>query len=637
MSTRFNELDLSDNDMDGDYEYRHEEDEDVMAEDEDEYSDDEDGDVGEADAAALSEIAQAMVDLENAADEEDAESDHESADGDALMLEDEDEDDDIEVQSVPASFLFRLLREARANRRPMREMPSFTKPHAEPQEAGVRLLMGGEFGRVRVRHDMRSQRHNVARQLLSRRSQLRPVPKQDIVQGLVPNTNGTHVAHEESNIYCAQFSADSSFYYTGTQDFKINVYDMSAPITQPGIQPTIAERRGHRRRPIVSNDAQSALKLSKSIQGIPGRWTMTDTHLSPDNERVIYSSLTPVVYMATTLDGSEQQIPINFETSRSRVPAWGYDEEYFRIYSTRFSADGKEIIAGGSGLICVYDLMANRRSVRIKAHEDDINSCCWADTASGNVLVSASDDTTLRVWDRRSLGSSQKASGVLIGHTEGITYVSAKGDGRYVISNGKDQTARLWDLRYMRSNHDWENVADKHYGIEDYDYRYGDYPPPRHESHPMNCSVMAFRGHQVLQTLIRCHFSPAETTGSQYIYSGSYDGRIHIWSLDGRIVQVLERSRSLPINFDPSAPEYGATQGEAERICVRDVSWHSREPVIHSAAFESSRMGSTVARHEWKGLTKTAGALEDWVEKDRLERAERPARRMPGQFLDEED
>ena len=159
--------------------------------------------------------------------------------------------------------------------------------------------------------------------------------------------------------------------------------------------------------------------------------------------------------------------------------------------------------------------------------------------------MSASDDTTLRVWDRRSLGSSQRPSGVLIGHTEGITYVSAKGDGRYVVSNGKDQTARLWDLRYMRSNHDWENVADEHYGIADYDYRcaysssndrlplllayrYGDYPPPRHESHPLNCSVMTFRGHKVLQTLIRCHFSPAETTGSQYIYSGSYDGRIHV-------------------------------------------------------------------------------------------------------------
>jgi hypothetical protein len=34
------------------------------------------------------------------------------------------------------------------------------------------------------------------------------------------------------------------------------------------------------------------------------------------------------------------------------------------------------------------------------------------------------------IRDRRSLGASQKPSGVLVGHTEGITYVSAKGDGR---------------------------------------------------------------------------------------------------------------------------------------------------------------------------------------------------------------
>lgn len=46
----------------------------------------------------------------------------------------------------------------------------------------------------------------------------------------------------------------------------------------------------------------------------------------------------------------------------------------------------------------VYDLLANRRTVKIRAHEDDVNSCCWADTASGNVLVSASDDTFLKVW-----------------------------------------------------------------------------------------------------------------------------------------------------------------------------------------------------------------------------------------------
>lgn len=61
---------------------------------------------------------------------------------------------------------------------------------------------------------------------------------------------------------------------------------------------------------------------------------------------------------------------------------------------------------------------------------------------------------------------------MLIGHTEGITNVSAKGDGRYVISNGKDQALRLWDLRKMRTNAEYEEVANDVYGIRNYDYRY---------------------------------------------------------------------------------------------------------------------------------------------------------------------
>ena len=39
---------------------------------------------------------------------------------------------------------------------------------------------------------------------------------------------------------------------------------------------------------------------------------------------------------------------------------------------------------------------------------------------------------------------------------------------------------------------------------------------------------MTYRGHSVLRTLIRCHFSPFETTGGQYIYSGSADGKVHV-------------------------------------------------------------------------------------------------------------
>jgi WD repeat-containing protein 23 len=53
--------------------------------------------------------------------------------------------------------------------------------------------------------------------------------------------------------------------------------------------------------------------------------------------------------------------------------------------------------------------------------------------------------------------------------------------------------------------------------------------------------------------------------------------------------------------------------------------------MIMSAAWESAGGGSVVARHEWKGLSKFPGALEDWVAKRKEENLSGP-RRVPGAF-----
>lgn len=493
--------------------------------------------------------------------------------------------------------------------------PPWYEEVTEPVKEGVELLYSGDFGRIGPKSRSRRRAANVARQVLSRSSTAVPITyREELVSNMVPNSNGTTVAEYASNIYTGQFSTDSSFYYTCAQDFRLHIFDTSAPP-----QPIMPQRRFYNH---VDDGMRTTMKVSRTIQGRAGRWTITDANLSPDNERMIYSSITPTVYMTSTREDSPQQVPIPFADpahSRSRYGYDSYFSESFGIYSCRFSADGNEVIAGGNGKLFVYDLLSNRRTVKISAHSDDINSCCWADTSSGNVLVSASDDTFLKVWDRRSLGASQKPSGVLVGHTEGITYVSAKGDGRYVISNGKDQALRLWDLRKMRSSQEFESIKEKHYGIRGFDYRYSRYSKPRVKAHPKDCSVMTYKGHTVYRTLIRCHFSPAASTGAQYIYSGSADGKVHIWSLDGRIVQVLDRSKTLPITFDPSAPDVEPTRGARQSACVRDVSWHAQEPVLISAAWSSAEGGSHIARHEWKGLSKMSGRLEDWVQKQREE------------------
>ncbi|KAG7528172.1 hypothetical protein FFLO_06365 [Filobasidium floriforme] len=453
----------------------------------------------------------------------------------------------------------------------------------------------------------------------------------------LPNTNGTIVASYSASPYIGQHSHDHSFFYTATQDFKLHLYStQDAPLSRlannagRNALPARPQRRSiYARHYDDDGPDDHSLRKIKTVQGVHGQWTVTDADLSRDNEWMIYSSITPYVHLLRTAEHEHEHTMLDFSESGQRGGMARYMRE-FGIWSIRFSADQKEIIAGaGSGQIMVYDIAAKRRILNIRAHNADVNGVCFADENSTNVIVSASDDGYLKVWDRRSIGSSIP-SGVLAGHTEGLTYVDAKGDGRYVVSNGKDQAMRLWDLRRMRS---WNEVnetapnAKTAYGLgSDWDYRSGYYRKPRHQAHPLDCSVMTYRGHHVLSTLIRCHFSPVESTGGQYVYTGGSNGVIWIYHLDGRVVQVLDRTKAQPLvnpltgeYNDPSAPqevvsEYDPDPKGASNCTVRDVSWNGNEPSLISTAWER-HAGGDIAVHQWKGLGKGGlNRLEDWVE-----------------------
>lgn len=73
---------------------------------------------------------------------------------------------------------------------------------------------------------------------------------------------------------------------TSNLDFRLHVYDMTAP---PMPAPTIPFRRT-----FGAADHQTTLKVHKTINGQPGRWTITDSHLSPDNERSAIVELSTV-------------------------------------------------------------------------------------------------------------------------------------------------------------------------------------------------------------------------------------------------------------------------------------------------------------------------------------------------------
>lgn len=93
------------------------------------------------------------------------------------------------------------------------------------------------------------------------------------------------------------------------------------------------------------------------------------------------------------------------------------------------------------------------------------------------------------------------------------------------------------------------------------------WPPASCRSGGKDLSLMTYTGHCVLETLIRAYFSPLESTGQRYIYSGSQTGVIHIWdALTGEVVRKLHG-------------HYGT---------VRDVAWHPKEPILISSSWDQS-------------------------------------------------
>lgn len=336
-----------------------------------------------------------------------------------------------------------------------------------------------------------------------------------------------------SRVYTSQFSNDGSFFVAASQESNIKVYNVD-----------------------------KNWKIQKDIETKALRWTITDTSLSPDQRFLVYASICAIVNIVDVGSSARESLANVTEIHKGLDFSADGDEDEFGIFSVKFSTDGQELVAAGSdNFIYVYDLQANKCSLRIPAHKSDVNTVCFADE-TGHLIFSGSDDSLCKVWDRRCFISKGRANGVLMGHLEGITFIDSRRDGRYFISNGKDQTTKLWDIRKMSSN-TTDNSRLRDY---DWDYRWMEYPSyARRLKHPHDQSLATYKGHSVLRTLIRCYFSPEYSTAQKYIYTGSSDNSVYIYDL-------VSGAQVAKLDFH-NAP-------------VRDCCWHPIYPMLISSSWD---------------------------------------------------
>uniref|UniRef100_A0A087XWX7 DDB1- and CUL4-associated factor 11 n=1 Tax=Poecilia formosa TaxID=48698 RepID=A0A087XWX7_POEFO len=346
-----------------------------------------------------------------------------------------------------------------------------------------------------------------------------------------------YVSHKDTYLqkaFCGVYSEEGNMFLSACQDQNIRLYDTT-------------RGRFHLQRTVKARDVG---------------WSVLDVCFTPDARNVLYSSWSDYIHLCSIDGDSENHTALDLNP----------DERRFCVFSLAASTDGKEILGGANdGCLYVFDLEQNKRTLKIDAHEDDVNAVAFADSSS-QLLFSGSDDALCKVWDRRTLREDRpQPVGQLAGHRDGVTFIHSKGDARYLISNSKDQSIKLWDVRKFSPK---EGLAASRLAVtqQNWDYRWQQVPQRGFaalKKHKLtgDTSVMTYRGHGVLHTLIRCRFSPEFSTGQRFIYSGCSTGKIVIYDvLTGMVVSRLS----------------------GHDACVRDVSWHPYDDKIISSSWDGA-------------------------------------------------
>uniref|UniRef100_A0A674GSR7 Uncharacterized protein n=1 Tax=Taeniopygia guttata TaxID=59729 RepID=A0A674GSR7_TAEGU len=237
------------------------------------------------------------------------------------------------------------------------------------------------------------------------------------------------------------------------------------------------------------------------------------------------------------------------------------EDRRFAVFSLAVGPDGRDVMGGANdGCVYVYDREAQRRVERVPAHEDDVNAVALAD-ASGQLLLSGGDDGVVRAWDRRCLAEGPALT--LAGHRDGLTFLHARGDGRYVVSNSKDQSAKLWDLR-RPSGAAALAATRRAVARQSWDYRWQRAPRNARRAPPLpgDASLLTFRGHVVLHTLLRCRLAPAGAAPA-----------MAAGSADGAILGKLGQTGSTGLYWEGLGGVWGALGGDLGLLVYTGLYW----------------------------------------------------------------
>jgi len=202
------------------------------------------------------------------------------------------------------------------------------------------------------------------------------------------------------------------------------------------------------------------------------------------------------------------------------------------------SPDNQWIATGGSNSksLTLWNLESGEKQWTFK-HDDGIWQFLF--TSDNQYLISASDDTTLKIWSVRT----GNLLSTLRGHRGWVRYCALTVDNRFLLSTSFDHTVRLWSvetgtcINVFHGHTNWvfwsqffandQRIVSAAIDVRVWDIESG------------QC-VQILHGHT--DVVVMCAFSRDE----QLLLSGSYDTTVKVWHMeDGTCLQTFSEHQSI--------------------------------------------------------------------------------------------
>ncbi|CAN8000752.1 unnamed protein product [Ixodes pacificus] len=344
---------------------------------------------------------------------------------------------------------------------------------------------------------------------------------------LLPNYK-MHTLNYPSKAFCGTFAGNGEVFMTACQDCMIRIYDTK----------------------------QATFREVKSISARDVGWSILDMAVSPNGAHFVYSSWSEYLHLCNVFGDDEvhEALPL--------CP----DDRRFCIFALQFSCDGNDILGGANdSCLYVYDREMHHRSLRVLGEQMGLKS---------RPRKSASGSWTIQITRGEGnicLAAKRQGSENQMGRKP----ATVRGDNHQKLSSARSTRSlrqakkreTLLKFRALLLLHAmW--VMYHTWWVRTQTSPSSQLAGPAWPSKLAgDTSLMTYQGHTVLQTLIRCHFSPAATTAQQFIYTGCASGRVVVYDLlTGKVATVLSGHRG----------------------CVRDVSWHPNLPVLVSSSWDGA-------------------------------------------------